>query len=78
MAKVNNSHWVGSPKEKGISGDGSEELADTAALVESSSTAVNDQVPDDDKVCNTRNGVPSPLLCTGCAVCSEESGDDHD
>lgn len=35
-------------------------------------------MPDDDKVSDASNGVPSPLLCGGCAVGSEQTGDDHD
>lgn len=73
-----NLHWVGGPQKKGVSRDGSKELANAAALAESTGTAVDDQVPDDNKVGNASNGVPSPLLCSSRAVGSEKAGDDHD
>lgn len=73
-----NSHWVRSPKEERVSRDGNEELANAAALTESACTTVDNQVPDDDKVGNASNSVPSPLLCSSCAVGSEQTSDDHD
>jgi len=71
-------NWVGCPKDKGIKGDGSEELANLVALSECLLTAVEDQVPDDNKVGNAGNGVPAPLLDTISAEGSEETGEDHD
>lgn len=72
-----NSHWVSSPEEESVSRDGSEELANVAALGESRGTAVDDQVPNNNQVGNASNCVPAPLLSVGCAVGSKETSDDH-
>ena len=42
-------------------------------------TAVDDELPDNDEVCNAGNGVPAPLLwCALRAEGSEETSQDHD
>jgi hypothetical protein len=75
---LEDSHWIGSPEEESVSRDGSKELANVAALAESHSTSVDDQVPNDDKVSDAGNGIPAPLLCTAVAVSSEETSKNHD
>jgi len=73
------SHRVKSPKYQGKGGNGSEELADVASLGHGVGTTVNSEVPDDDKVGNASNGVPTPLLRGTLATeGGEETSKDHD
>lgn len=69
--------WVQSPEDKGEATDGGEELAGLVVLGGNSTTAADDKLPDDDKVGNACHGIPSPLLATGRAVGSKETGEDH-
>ena len=76
---VFNLHWVDSPDDQSEATDGSEEVGDLAALVGSSATSVDEELPDDDQVGNAGNGVPAPLLWSALsAESSEETSEDHD
>ncbi len=72
-------HRVDGPDDEGEATNGGEEVADLATLAHGHSTAVDDQVPDDDEVGEAGNGVPAPLLggVLG-AESSEETGHNHD
>ena len=73
-----NSHWVGSPEDESEASNGSKEAAYFATLGRGMSTPVNGQVPNNDKIGNTGNGIPTPLL-RGILVTksSEETSQDH-
>ena len=55
-------HWVSSPDYDGKAGNGKEEAGNLVALGANLVTSVDSQVPDDDKVSNNSNGIPTPLL----------------
>ena len=71
-------HWVDGPDDKSEASNGSEEVADFTALARGRTTAVNNQVPDDEQVSNAGNGVPAPLLWSALrAESGEQAGEDH-
>ena len=72
-------HWVDSPDDDGEATDGGVEASDLAALRRSSSTTVDDELPEDDQVGDACNGIPAPLLSSFLVTeGSEETGQDHD
>lgn len=54
--------WVGSPDNNSKYGNGIVKFGNSLRLVGNLSTAVDSQVPNDDKVGDASNGVPSPFL----------------
>jgi len=71
--------WVDGPDDEGETTDGSEEVADLAALVHGSTTTVDDKDVDEGKEGNAGHGVPAPLLrSTLAAESGEKTGKDHD
>jgi len=70
--------WVRSPDEECVKGDGSEEFSSLASLDSSLWAAIDNEMPDDEDVGNASDGVPAPFLASVLAVCSEQSGQDHD
>lgn len=71
------SHWVDSPEDEGEASDGSEESLGLAVLVGSSTSAIDDELVDNDEVSNAGPCVPAPLLAVTSSVGSEETGQDH-
>lgn len=71
-------NWVGGPENEGESGQSTEESLGLTILASSSTSAIDDDLVDNDEVGNASPGVPSPLLALGVAVSSEETGQDHD
>jgi len=70
---------VDGPDDKSEAGNGSEELANLAALGHGVGAAVNGEHPDDNEVGNASNGVPAPLLRSTLATKGgEETGQNHD
>lgn len=79
MNGPDNLHWIGSPKDQGVAGNGHKEGAELGALGGGISTSVESKVPNDDKIGNASNGVPSPLLRSSLgAECGKEAGQNHD
>lgn len=72
------SHWVDGPEDKGETSDGSEESLGLSILAGSSTSAVDDELVDNDEVSNAGPCVPAPLLTITGAVGSEETSQDHD
>lgn len=74
-----NIHWVDGPDDESETANGSEEVANLAALGDSSGAAVVDELPDNDEVGNASNGVPAPLLWRALsAKGSKETSENHD
>lgn len=74
-----NSHWVGSPENKGEAGNGSKEATDLATLGSGHGATVDSQVPDNDEIGNTGDGIPAPLLRRILVTKgSKETSEDHD
>lgn len=72
-------HRVDGPDDKSEAGNGSEELANLAALGHGVGAAVNGEHPDDNEVGNASDGVPAPLLRSTLATKGgEETGQNHD
>eukprot|EP00262_Sarcandra_glabra_P007069 TRINITY_DN19631_c0_g1_i1.p2 TRINITY_DN19631_c0_g1~~TRINITY_DN19631_c0_g1_i1.p2 ORF type:complete len:294 (-),score=25.52 TRINITY_DN19631_c0_g1_i1:240-1121(-) len=70
---------VGSPEDEGEGSNGTEKLADLAALGRRETVAVDGEVPDKNKVGDAGNGVPAPLLGGSLsAKGSKETSQDHD
>jgi hypothetical protein len=79
ISQASSLHWVDGPDDQGEATNSSEEAADLATLGSSGSTAVDNELPDDDQVSSASNGVPAPLLwCVLRAESSEETSQDHD
>ena len=74
-----NLNWVDSPDDDSEASDGGIEAANLTTLGRSSSTSVDDELPENDQVGNAGNGVPAPLLWSALrAEGSEETSQDHD
>lgn len=74
-----NLHGVDSPDDEGEATNGSEEVANLATLGGSGVAAVVDELPDNNEVGNTGNGVPAPLLGGLLrAERGEETSENHD
>jgi hypothetical protein len=72
-------HRIDSPDDESEAADGTEEVADPATLRHSSIVAVQHKLPDDYKIGNAGDGVPSPFLYRLLGVeGGEETGEDHD
>jgi len=70
---------VGSPDKNSETSNGNEERANLLALGLGLSASIDGQVPNNDKVGNTSDRVPAPLLgSTLSAESSEKSSQDHD
>lgn len=74
-----NLHGVDSPDDEGEATNGSEEVANLATLGSGGVAAVEDELPDNNKVGNAGNGVPAPLLGGLLrAERGEETSENHD
>lgn len=74
-----NLHGVDGPDDEGEATNGSEEVANLATLGGGGVAAVVDELPDNNEVGNTGNGVPAPLLGGLLrAERGEETGENHD
>ena len=72
-------HWVGSPDDKGEAGNGGEEATELLTLLNGRGTTIDKEMPDNDKIGNAGNGIPSPLLRSTLATeCGKETSQNHD
>jgi len=71
-------NWVESPKDQSEATNGSEELGGAAVLGHDSTATWDDELVDDDEVCNAGHGVVSPFLTISGTEGSEETEENHD
>lgn len=71
-------HRIDSPDDESEASNGTEEVADPATLRHSSIVAMQHKLPDDYKIGNAGDGIPSPFLYRLLgAEGGEETGEDH-
>lgn len=68
---------VQSPENQGEATDAGEKLAGAAVLPDDCATTGDDQLPEDDEVCEAGDGVPAPLLAISAAKRGEETSENH-
>jgi len=72
-------NWVNGPDDKSETTNGGEEISNLSALAKGSTATLESENPDDDKVGDACNGVPSPLLRGTLATeGGKETSQDHD
>lgn len=69
---------VESPEDQSEATDGSKELGGSVVLGQRSTTTRDDELVDDDEVCDASNSIVSPLLAIILAKGSKETKENHD